>query len=141
MGYTTIFNLSWEPPQPTRTEVARVITMLTVVEQVEAGETRAFTEAFGIQKDYWPEEVSAWERILDGRQDSFWYEHQIIMARASRFWPEVTFTLEAEGEGEDDHWREYFRNGKVQAVVGRMDFPPHDPAIISESLVPVDAAP
>lgn len=121
MGYETVYHLDCDGDSPTLTEVAR---LLALYEGTNAKEDRDwfFTQAGAVT-----ESVACWERVLSGEEATLWYENEVEMARISRFWPEVTFILEGDGEQSDDLWRSYFQDGKVHAVEGRIVFTAFDP--------------
>lgn len=66
------------------------------------------------------------ELIIEGSNSAKWYEHKKDMTLISKSCPGVLFTIEGEGEDVDDHWFEYWQNGKHQECVGVMTFPPFD---------------
>ena len=121
MGYETVYHLSWDADSPTLTEVARLLALY------EATASQGVQEWGFNQPGTLTESVKCWERVLSGDEEARWYENELEMARLSRFWPEVTFVLEGDGEQSDDLWRSYFRDGKVHAVEGKIVFADFDP--------------
>ena len=55
-----------------------------------------------------------------------WYEHEEQMKELSKLHPEVLFTVEGNGEEAGDHWRRYYKYGKVQVAQAEITFPPFD---------------
>jgi len=55
-----------------------------------------------------------------------WYEHQEDMIELSAAFPDVLFTLWGHGEEEDDHWGEYYLDGKCQVTRGEIIYPDFD---------------
>lgn len=43
-----------------------------------------------------------------------WYEHEAELKAFSKLYPNLLFTLSGEGEENDDMWKKYFLDGKVQ---------------------------
>lgn len=118
MGYDTVYWLTWEEEFPS-------------IEQV----TQAFAEqnVDNVTTEFGSEQaIKYWQGVLGGDHEARWYEHQVEMAQVSKNWPEVAFQLEGDGEAGDDHWQEYFRNGKVHAVEGKPVFPEFDPEELAE---------
>lgn len=56
-----------------------------------------------------------------------WYEYEEHMRAFSATHSEVLFIVEGRGEDPDDHWRAYFKNGKMQKEVLEPIFPDFDP--------------
>lgn len=50
--------------------------------------------------------------------DAKWYDHRKEMTEMSKKYPKTLFTLRGSGEdyGQDDMWKEYYKNGKFQYV-------------------------
>lgn len=55
-----------------------------------------------------------------------WYDHEDDLRRISALFPNALFTLDGEGEGSDDIWRDYYKNGKMQHCPARIEFDPYD---------------
>ena len=53
-----------------------------------------------------------------------WYEHESDMRDFSERYPTLVFELTGVGEESGDHWKKYFRNGKMQAVQAKILFEP-----------------
>jgi len=58
--------------------------------------------------------------------DVKWYAHEKDMRQVSYMFPEVTFTLEGDGEDQGDQWRKYFKGGKMQHVKAVITFEDYD---------------
>ena len=52
-----------------------------------------------------------------------WYDYEEHMAEFSTHYPEYTFTLEGNGDEEDDRWRAYFKNGAYYKDMMEMAWP------------------
>lgn len=53
------------------------------------------------------------EELVNGHWDSCkWYDHNDDMIEISKKYPEYLFTLDGEGEENDDIWRSFYRNGQ-----------------------------
>lgn len=52
-----------------------------------------------------------------------WYEHEDHMLQYSRRHPDVTFWLQGNGEGIDDVWVKWFKNGEMQSWTLDYDIP------------------
>lgn len=51
-----------------------------------------------------------------------WYEHEEELTAISKLFPELTFRLSGNGEGYDDCWEKYFKNGESEYC--EMTIPP-----------------
>ena len=45
------------------------------------------------------------------------------MLKYSKLHPELLFCITGEGEGSDDRWKHYFKNGKSQFCQGEIIYP------------------
>ncbi len=59
-------------------------------------------------------------------QDAKWYDYDVELKEFSQKFPDALLILEGDGEGNDDFWIAYFRNGKVQCVPGRIEYDEFD---------------
>jgi hypothetical protein len=68
--------------------------------------------------------------IFDQDGDSFdeykWYKHEEDIAKISKKYPDVVFTLKGEGEEAGDIWVKYFKNGKIQRCQAKITFDEYD---------------
>jgi len=55
-----------------------------------------------------------------------WYDHKEHMLSYSKLHPKTLFKLSGEGEESGDLWQEYYLNGKMQRIVGRIVFDEYD---------------
>jgi len=55
-----------------------------------------------------------------------WYDHEEDMCKLSELFPDVLFTLEGNGEEQDDIWREYFYCGLFQYAPAIITFDKFD---------------
>ena len=117
MGYDTVYWLTWEEETPTMEEVVQEFVRLDID---------------NVASELGVSAARYWNGILTGEEETRWYNHQLDLAQLSKNWPEVTFQLEGDGETSDDHWREYFRDGKVHEVEGKLVFPEFDPEELAE---------
>lgn len=77
----------------------------------------------------WIAEVSALvPRGEDWNGEDTWYDHEEDMRAVSEKFPSALFCLEGHGEDSDDHWRKYFKGGKMQYCPGRIDYDDFDVA-------------
>ena len=120
MSYDTFFNLKWESETPTINEVARVLAM------VKAGQPDGYLRGLAASQAMFEQEETWWTSILEGENETSWYEHQFDMARVSSLWPEVRFELRGHGEEHDDSWAEYYLAGKVQKAPAEIVYPEFD---------------
>lgn len=51
-----------------------------------------------------------------------WYNHENDMKKLSSRYPETVFLLTGEGEDNDDIWKKYFKNGKMQSCYAKITF-------------------
>lgn len=56
------------------------------------------------------------EPFFRGGEEAKWYDHEEHMRAFSKRWPGILFTLEGEGEDNEDIWKKYFLNGKCQVA-------------------------
>ena len=103
MAYMTTHNMNISESVPTITMVATQI----------AGMEDPQIWGPGTSEDA---KVSFWEGVLNGENDTTWYEHERDMRRVSNQWPGVTFTLTGQGDDHEDEWIEHHRSGKMQRV-------------------------
>jgi len=59
---------------------------------------------------------------LDGT-DAKWYEHEEDMRSFSTLYPDYTFELTGLGEDQEDIWRKFFKNGKMQGGHAEIVYP------------------
>jgi len=55
-----------------------------------------------------------------------WYEHNEDMAKLSKAFPTVLFTLSGEGEENEDLWKQYWLGGKYQEAKAKIAFDKFD---------------
>lgn len=55
-----------------------------------------------------------------------WYEHESDLRAFSKQYPRLLFILEGEGEENEDMWKEYYVNGKMQKAKAVISFEPYD---------------
>jgi hypothetical protein len=60
------------------------------------------------------------------QEDAKWYDSEEEMKDFSTKYPDVLFILHGDGEGSDDYWCFYFRNGKAQFAKGRIEYDEFD---------------
>lgn len=133
MGYYTSYALKWEGGQDKPTEE-----YLALV--AEVGEDRAsnlLTKGMvKIQKSKTvADRVAEWIKgneeasgtlELDGSagESSKWYDHEKDLIQLSQLEPDVLFTLEGEGENNEDIWKKYFLAGDVQEAKATVTIEP-----------------
>ena len=59
-------------------------------------------------------------------QEAKWYDSETEMKEFSTKYPDALFVLHGDGEGNDDFWYAYFRNGRVQITQGRVEYDEYD---------------
>ena len=111
MSYKTVYSLEWAGDRPTMEDIVTVMVFTS-------NETN--------------EDARTWRIILEGSDETTWYEHQEDMARVSRVWPGVTFTLNLNGEDSRDFLKEYYLNGKVQTAPGEIVYEKFQPEKLAE---------
>lgn len=79
-----------------------------------------------------PEIEEAKANLCDGYDpfddsETKWYEHENDMRAFSKQFPKVLFTLQGNGESNEDMWYKYFKNGKMQVCPAKIDFDVFDP--------------
>lgn len=55
-----------------------------------------------------------------------WYSYQEDMKTVSKLYPEVVFEITGNGEDDDDFWKAYFKDGKMQMCPGKIFYDPFD---------------
>lgn len=55
-----------------------------------------------------------------------WYDSCAEMREFSKKFQDAVFVLHGDGEGSDDFWCAYFRNGKAQIASGRIEYDEFD---------------
>jgi hypothetical protein len=99
MGYDTRFILIWE-----------------CIPAIDAG----IVEYLEDRPDSYA--YSAW---VDGGRCK-WYEWEEDMRKLSKKFPGAIFTLDGDGENDDDVWKAYFYNGKMQKTMAEFRFEEFD---------------
>ena len=122
MSYQTIYRLEWKEETPTVNEVARAIALA----QPDSGLGQQRARLNG-QSTALDGESECWEQIIEGGDETSWYQHQTDMSRVSRLWPGVLFTLHLNGEDSGDFSVEYHRDGKVHREPGEIVYAEFDP--------------
>ena len=118
MSYETTYCLSWDETSPTKEELAQAL-----AENID-GSTPG-------QQDY-EDVTSDWMEMLEGdRTETRWESHEKDIAKISRMWPRTLFMLSMRGEQCESH-QDYFLNGMVQTVPGKIIFPPFQPEHLRE---------
>ena len=69
--------------------------------------------------------------VAGGAEHCSWSNHEADMRALSRRYPHVLFTLSGAGEEGGDLWRKYFRDGRMQVVHARIEYPEFDPEKLS----------
>ena len=122
-GYKTFFRLSWDGDNPTLEQVADAMVQVESVMVAEDGECYCFLESFDPEM----QTISVATLVKEGLWGT-WEHHVGYMARLSRYWPDVVFILEGEGEDScSDVWRDYYRAGQQQTVFEEVIWAPFDP--------------
>ena len=65
------------------------------------------------------------------RVEGEWYEHEADMKALSATFPDVLFSLEAEGAENGDLWIKYFKEGKCQVCKATITFPSYNPELLT----------
>lgn len=135
MGYSTSFELKWEPMPgfvpPDDPVVAAIKEKLGDMAEIALGRIKPATfslddlVAHRIKND----EYASYALNEDGStEDSCkWYEHDQFMLPLSADVPNVLFTLHGEGEENGDIWNKYYLNGKMQEARAKIQIAPFDP--------------
>jgi len=72
-------------------------------------------------------EISGYSELKDGCVSSIkWYEWWEDMKRLSLEYPNNVFELIGEGEEAGDLWKAYFKDGKMQVCVARIEYDAYD---------------
>lgn len=103
MGYYTDFSLSHNNPEISDKDIADEINVIT---------------------DY---------RMFDSSLEATakWYNWKNDMKRLSKLYPTTVFALCGNGEDDDDIWKAYFKNGKMQLERTIIAFNPFDESKLS----------
>jgi len=62
----------------------------------------------------------------DGEFMVKWYDYKENMKEISKIYPDISFTVEGEGEESGDIWRHYFKNGEDYRVEPEVIWPEFD---------------
>ena len=73
MGYDTVYWLTWEEDTPAMEEVVKEFVHL---------------DADRVTSDLCDHAARYWTRILNGEEETRWYNHQMELAQVSKKWPE-----------------------------------------------------
>ena len=73
------------------------------------------------------ETLDSWKGGVCGYAYCKWYDWADDMLRFSTECPEAFITLEGDGEGSDDFWRAYIKNGAMQECPGIITYDDYDP--------------
>ncbi len=122
MSYQTIYRLEWKEENPTANEVARALALTGETGSQDQRLAGLFSDAAALEK-----EAALLKQIIEGDDETTWYEHEADVSRVSRLWPEVVFTLYLNGEDSKDFSVEYHRNGKVHREPGEIVYGEFDP--------------
>ena len=60
------------------------------------------------------------------QHDEKWYDSDVELKEFSKKFPDALFILDGDGEGSDDFWKAYFRNGLVQMAPVRFEYDEFD---------------
>ena len=120
MAYNTRYHLNWNQDGPEIQEVAEAIG------QADPGSGTSGMDQQGATRH--------WQSIITGDNRTSWYNHEQNMAEASRNWPSLLFTLDGQGEEDDDIWRKYFRNGLVQEARAVVTYPAFNPELLRDPM-------
>lgn len=129
MGYYTTFKLNFALPKVVTDfadklkelgiDVPPDVQIQQTTDALEASVIAAMEqeELYGI--------VGFLNHVYDGDSESMkWYEWEDDMRFFSKKFPTVLFTLNGEGEENDDMWKAYFKNGKMQFCKAKIAFDP-----------------
>jgi len=86
----------------------------------------------GIDKDEVTRELvdlSGYDSLFDDDTHK-WYEYDENMLEISRRYPDLLFILSGEGEESGDLWRNYYKNGKCQRELAKIEYGKFDPALL-----------
>lgn len=61
-----------------------------------------------------------------------WYEHESDMLNFSKRHPDLIFILNGVGEYDNDIWRKYFKNGKIQRALAKISFDNFDESALTD---------
>ena len=122
MSYNTVYSLEWPGDRPTMEDIVTVLVFTSNATNNDASQNPGSFE----------EHARTWRIILEGSDETTWYEHQEDMARISRIWPGVVFTLNLNGEDSRDFLKEYYLNGKVQTAPGEIVYEKFQPEKLAE---------
>ena len=127
-GHKTFFRLSWDGDNPTLEQVADAMAQVEAVMVAEDAECACFGDSFDTEM----QTISVATLVEEGLWGT-WDHHVGFMAGLSRYWPDVVFLLEGEGEdSRSDVWRDYYLGGKQQTVFEEVIWPPFDPQKLEE---------
>ena len=122
MSYNTVYSLEWPGDRPTMEDIVTVLVFTSNATNNDASQNPGSFQ----------EHARTWRIILEGSDETTWYEHQEDMARVSRIWPGVVFTLNLNGEDSRDFLKEYYLNGKVQTAPGEIVYEKFQPEKLAE---------
>lgn len=97
-----------------------------------------YSASFTPQTNEVVQHIEQWKRSDDYDEGTFynawvdqtdrtkWYDHDDFMKKLSKQFPNVVFILEGEGEGPEDIWKKYYKDGKVQVARAKITFDKYD---------------
>lgn len=115
MGYETRFTGAVHGPKPIYDKFR---------EDAERGDTKF--GSYGFDLDFW--------FYSDNYDQMKWYDWQKDCEELSKDYPNLLFSLEGEGEDNDDIWKAWFRNGKSVVVRAKIVFEEPD----LDEILPLD---
>lgn len=120
MGYYTWYSFS------TKNNKNKIGDIIEYMKEKEKVNDWFFPFAYALDRFVHIEDCNDFE--LEADDTHKWYDHDEEMLELSKQFPETVFCLYGDGEGSEDMWYTYYKNGKMQYCGARIEFDEYDEA-------------